>query len=55
MPKLNKETIVWECDCGHREFADESPDECTECLKLDTFTQLPPEFSSEKDLSEDLE
>ena len=46
--------FMWECPCGQIERAEESPDECTDCGKLDEFMKVPEELveQREKDLLE---
>jgi len=40
--------IMWECECGNIEHGDETPDECSKCHKVDSFTQLPEEIVEER-------
>ena len=48
--------FAWECSCGHIEYGEESPEECTTCSRLESFVRLPEEFIAEreKEMSEDL-
>ena len=47
--------LAWECSCGHVEYGDMPPEECSSCFKIDGFTQLPEEIAMEreKDLAEE--
>ena len=46
--------IMWECACGQLERAEEAPEECADCGKLDQFMKVPEELieEREKDLME---
>ncbi len=49
--------FMWECKCGFVDYGEESPEECPDCLSLDSFTKLPEELidEREKDMSEDID
>ena len=49
--------FMWECKCGYVDYGEESPEECPDCLSLESFTKLPEELidEREKDMSEDLD
>ena len=49
--------FMWECKCGYVDCGEEEPEECPDCMGLDSFTKLPEELidEREKDMSEDLD
>lgn len=48
--------FAWECSCGHVEYGEESPEECSSCNRLESFVRLPEEIIAEreKEMSSDL-
>jgi hypothetical protein len=40
---------TWECQCGHIEYSSLQPDECSECLSIKSFAQLPEEVLNERE------
>lgn len=40
--------FVWECECGHLEYGEKSPEECPKCHKINSFTKLPEEIVDER-------
>ena len=40
--------FMWQCSCGHIEYNDESPEECVQCLRMDSFVKLPEEIVEER-------
>ena len=49
--------FMWECKCGYVDCGEEEPEECPDCMGLDSFTKLPEELidEREKDMSVDLD
>ena len=45
------EEFAWECECGNIEYSNVIPDECSKCLAIDSFTQLPEELMNEREKS----
>ena len=44
--------FMWECECGHVERGEESPEECFKCGKMDSFTKLPEVIANEREKDE---
>jgi len=40
--------MAWQCKCGNVEYNSMEPEECLECGKLGSFTQLPAELIEER-------
>lgn len=40
--------FMWECSCGNVVYADEEPEECEKCGKLDSFIKMPEEIVEER-------
>lgn len=39
---------VWECECGHIEYGETPPEECSKCHRIKSFTKLPEEIVDER-------
>ena len=46
---------LWECKCGHHEYSDLDPEECSNCFEIGKFTQLPQELMDERQRDHDEE
>lgn len=33
--------FAWECECGHIEFGNYPPEECSQCQGIDSFLKVP--------------
>ena len=45
---MSQAGFTWECSCGHIEYGEESPEECSKCFSLDSFVKLPEELVNER-------
>ncbi|MEK6933352.1 MAG: hypothetical protein AABW75_00575 [Nanoarchaeota archaeon] len=41
--------FMWQCSCGHSEYNEECPEECSNCSRIDTFVKLPEEIVEERE------
>jgi len=43
---------AWECQCGYVNYASAQPEECPDCMSINSFVQLPEEIIREREINE---
>lgn len=41
MVKKRKSEFMWECFCGHTEYSEHPPEDCSKCFRVGKFEQVP--------------
>jgi hypothetical protein len=41
--------FMWECACGHTEYNEEEPEECSQCGAVSNFIKMPEEIVEERE------
>lgn len=41
---MSQAGFMWECSCGHVEYGEMMPEECSACYKIDGFIKIPEEI-----------
>jgi len=40
-------SFVWRCKCGHVEYQDNLPEDCSKCLRVANFKKIPEDMVEE--------
>jgi len=40
---------MWECECGHTDYGQYPPQECSECQAIESFARVPEDMREKRE------